>query len=66
MTQCASCWRQVLIEDPVCAPDDETYECAAIKQWLSCHDTSPMRGVQLGSKRLRPNMLARRAIQSWK
>lgn len=63
-------WRQVLMEDPVlcrecCAEDDETYERAAIAQWLRGHDMSPMRGTELRDKSLRPNMLARRAIEAW-
>jgi hypothetical protein len=36
--------------DPVVAADGHTYERAAIKAWLSSHNTSPMTNMRLSNK----------------
>ena len=41
------------------AADGQTYERAAITQWLTTHDTSPLTGEQLEHKQLVPNLIVR-------
>ncbi|KAK9828504.1 hypothetical protein WJX72_000430 [[Myrmecia] bisecta] len=50
--------------DPVIAEDGHTYDRAAIEEWFSMHDTSPMTNQVLASKVLIPNILMRRLIDS--
>ena len=45
-----------LMVDPVVAADGRTYERAAIEEWLSEHDTSPLTNLALPTKQLRPNL----------
>jgi hypothetical protein len=45
--------------DPVICVDGHTYERAAILNWLSSHNTSPMTGLPLASKNLIPNIALR-------
>ena len=42
--------------DPVDTSDGHTYERYAITQWLDEHETSPLTGLTLSTKRLRPNL----------
>ena len=46
---------QDYFEDPVTAADDYTYECYAITDWLSKHNTSPMTNVPLPHRGLVSN-----------
>ncbi|KAK9806977.1 hypothetical protein WJX72_009234 [[Myrmecia] bisecta] len=55
---------QELMRDPVIAEDGHTYDRAAMEQWLSKHDTSPMTNEALTSKALFPNLIVRRLIAS--
>ena len=48
-----------LMVDPVVTADGQTYERAAIAQWLAAHDTSPLTGEVLAHKALTPNVMAR-------
>ncbi|KAK9829576.1 hypothetical protein WJX72_006579 [[Myrmecia] bisecta] len=52
------------MQDPVIAEDGHTYDRAAIVEWFSQHDTSPMTNQVLATKVLIPNILMRRLIQS--
>ena len=54
-----------LMVDPVDTADGQTYERAAIEQWLRHHDTSPVTNARLGSKQLNTNYGLRRAISEW-
>ena len=45
--------------DPVFTCDGQTYEHAAIAQWLQTHDTSPLTGEVLRHKELTPNVMCR-------
>jgi hypothetical protein len=53
---------QELMDDPVVAADGNTYERAAITQWLATHDTSPMTNARMTHKELTPNLAVRSAI----
>lgn len=44
-----------VMSDPVVAADGRTYERAAITDWLSSHDTSPLTNLPLEHKDLRTN-----------
>ena len=55
-----------LMADPVDTADGQTYERAAIEQWLQHHGTSPVTNARLGSKRLTPNLFAKKAIAEWR
>ena len=50
--------KQVMVE-PVLTCDGQTYERAAIAQWLQTHDTSPLTGEALEDKKLTPNVILR-------
>jgi hypothetical protein len=45
--------------------DGSTYERSAIEAWLSQHDTSPMTNMKLDSKKVKPNLMVRKAIQDF-
>ena len=53
------------MSDPVITEDGHSYERAAIQQWLSDHNTSPMTGLRLGTARLFPNHALRSRIENW-
>ena len=55
-----------LMEDPVLTEDRQTYERAAIVDWLRTHDTSPSTGATLSSKHLIPNVAIRSLVREWK
>ena len=57
---------QELMVDPVFATDGQSYERAAIEQWLAEHDTSPATGAALGSRDVTPNIALRKAIAAWR
>jgi Mg-chelatase subunit ChlD len=52
-----------LMVDPVMDPDGNTYERAAIIQWLSTHNTSPITRAPLTVNQLIPNRSLRSAIE---
>ncbi len=52
------------MSDPVTDANGHSYEKAAIEQWLSNHDASPVTGALLSHKNLVPNHLLRNAINS--
>lgn len=49
--------------DPVVAADGITYERAAIVNWLSSHDTSPMTNAPLSNMTLHPNNLIKTFVE---
>lgn len=53
-------------EDPVVAADGHTYERGGILQWLEKHDTSPLTGAQLSSKKLFKNWTLRSVMSDYK
>lgn len=55
-----------LFEDPVAAPDGQTYERAAIEAWLDRKGTSPMSGLAMSKAMLVPCLLVRRIVQDFK
>lgn len=57
---------QAIMTDPVVLlADGQSYERAAIKQWLKDHNTSPVTGASLhGQKEVTPNHLLRNIIQA--
>ncbi len=52
--------------DPVMALDGHTYERAAIARWFESHKTSPVTGLILRSKELRPNISLRSLISEYR
>ena len=55
-----------VMTDPVIAADGNTYERAAIVEWLETHDTSPLNNDPLPSKALIPNNSVMKMIRDWK
>lgn len=55
-----------MFEDPVSTSDGHTYEKKAIEAWLQNHSTSPVTGLPLADKYLKPNFALRMALQSYK
>eukprot|EP00049_Salpingoeca_infusionum_P025418 m.19187 g.19187 ORF g.19187 m.19187 type:complete len:506 (+) comp7990_c0_seq2:215-1732(+) len=51
-----------LMRKPVTTVDGETYEKAAIRQWLRRNSTSPLTNLELASKDLVPNKVLKRLI----
>lgn len=51
--------------DPVVAQDGQTYERAAIEEWLTTHDTSPLSGAVLEHRELTPNVALRQLIEEF-
>jgi len=56
---------QDFMSDPVVAADGQTYERAAITQWLKNHNTSPLTGALLSSKVLIPNWAIKQMIEAY-
>ena len=54
-----------IMEDPVTTADGHAYERAAIAQWLSNHDTSPVTNAQLPHRKLAPAHALRQLIQEF-
>ena len=52
-----------LVVDPVVAEDENTYESAAIRQWLQSNYRSPMTNERMGD-RLTPNRHARLMVEA--
>ncbi|MEW5305626.1 MAG: hypothetical protein WDW36_008156 [Sanguina aurantia] len=52
---------QEVMQDPVIAADGHCYERAAIANWLTNHDTSPMTNAPMAHKMLTPNHQLRSA-----
>ena len=57
---------QEVFEDPVSTADGHTYEKKAIENWLFNHCTSPITGLPLSDKCLRPNFAIKMAVQSYR
>ena len=55
-----------ILEDPVSTSDGHTYERRSIETWLSNHNTSPITGLILPDKLLRPNFAIKVALQTYK
>jgi hypothetical protein len=56
-----------VMEDPVMTSDGHSYERAAIQEWLnSGRNTSPLTGVPLRDRNLRPNLCLKRVIDEFK
>jgi len=53
---------QAPLVDPVTTSDGHTYERYAISSWLELHDTSPLTGLPLETKRFTPNVAMREAV----
>ena len=45
--------------------DGQSYDREGIERWLDQHDTSPITGERLESRRLIPNIRLRSAVQEW-
>lgn len=56
---------QELFEDPAFTADGQTYERAAVAQWLEGNDTSPLTNAKLPHKNLVTNFVMQRAVQGW-
>jgi ubiquitin len=56
---------QDLMSDPVTCMDGHSYERSGIERWLDDHDTSPLTGAKLPSKKLIPNHSLRNAIEEY-
>lgn len=54
---------QEVMKDPVVGPDGQTYERAAIVDWLQKHHTSPITRSPMNASQLVPNIAVRSAIQ---
>ena len=54
-----------IMKDPVVTEDGLTYERAAIERWLATHDTAPLTGQKLASRKLTPNVMARGMCMRW-
>ena len=57
---------QEVFEDPVSTADGHTYERKAVENWLQNHCTSPITGLPLSDKCLRPNFAIKMAVQAYK
>lgn len=58
---------QVLLVDPVVTSDGESYERAAIEEWLLQHGAvSPVTGAALDSTDIVPNFALRSTLGLWK
>lgn len=53
----------VMVHPALCTGDGQSYERAAIVEWLKSHNTSPVTGQLLESKDLLPNHVLRSMIQ---
>ena len=56
---------QELLEEPVLTSDGHTYERKNIEAWLQNHSTSPITGLPLADKTLRPNFAIKMAVQAY-
>ena len=54
-----------IMDQPAVAADGNSYERAAIQQWLQTRTTSPLTNVVLHSNELVPNIALRDAIEEW-
>ena len=54
----------VMIE-PAMAADGYSYERSEITAWLEKHSTSPLTGLPLANRVVKPNHELRRAIEAW-
>ena len=54
-----------IMTDPVFTSDGNSYERAAITEWLRTHDTSPRTGAVLANKTLVPNITLRNIIRNF-
>ena len=54
-----------LMREPVIADDGTTYDRAQIEAWLRKHNTSPVTGAEMRTKRLVPNYPMRIQIQQY-
>ena len=50
----------------MCTADGHTYERRAIEAWLHNHNTSPITGLQLDSRSLKPNFAIKMALQAYR
>jgi hypothetical protein len=55
-----------VMEVPVMAPDERSYEKSAIEQWLATNRTSPYSGAEMPPGRLLTNYTLRDAIEAWR
>merc|ERR1711964_519514 len=55
-----------LMTNPVVTADGQSYERAAIEEWLQAHNTSPMTNLPLANETLIPNIQLRCTIEAWK
>merc|ERR1712130_430945 len=55
-----------LMVDPVMTDDGQSYERAAIEEWLKHNDTSPNTGERLPSKKITPNYSLNAAIAQYR
>lgn len=51
--------------EPVMTSDGQTYERSAIEEWLKTHDKSPLTGKALTNKKLIPNFVMKKLINSF-
>lgn len=55
-----------IMKDPVVASDGQTYERVEIQMWLEKSSISPKTGLELPSKVLYPNVMAKALIGDWR
>ena len=56
---------QELLEDPVITSDGHTYERKNIQTWLETHSASPITGLPLTDKNLKPNFAIKMAVKAY-
>lgn len=61
---CATDTQEVMADPVVCTGDGQSYEKAAIRQWLDAHDSSPVTGQPLAVRDLIPNYALRSLIRA--
>jgi hypothetical protein len=54
-----------LMVDPVVCADGHSYDRAAIQEWFSNHNTSPLTNQRLPNKHLIPNHTLRKMIDEY-
>ena len=63
-TICCPITCDVMTDPVILAETCQTYERAAIEQWLASHNTSPLTGLPLSTHGLVPNEQLARQIQA--
>jgi len=57
--------KEVMSQPVILVADGTTYEESALKVWLKEHNTSPLTGLELHTKEMKPNYNLRQAIENY-